>query len=986
MIRVNIKTLFIIFATIAIPTFVLFVGAVFDLKQESQVLRGIESNRVLMLERATELRHSSDILTRYARIYTVTADSKYKETYFKILAIRNGTGPRPKNYSLIYWDLSEKHRKQKHPLGDASSLRVEMESLPYLPYEFEKLKQSEDNSNKLVQLEIKAFNAVAGVFQDESGEYTVKGESDQALAVSLLMSDYHHRAKKKIMQPLDEFLHSLSERTDRAVFEQNMIVNQSFQLIFVLLSLGFVLILSAIILIKRRVLIPIDYLTTVITSLLSGDKLVQEKTYSNDEIGFMINQFFIMKNHLDKNIEKLELSSRVINESYEGITITDANKIIIDVNPAFCKITGYSRDDVIGQTPQMLSSGKQGADFYADMWQKINKDGYWQGEIWNRRKDGEIYAELLSISALKDSDGNDLYYVGLFLDITSSKKQQEVLNTMAHYDILTKLPNRALFADRFKLAIAHSKRTKSLLAICFLDLDHFKPVNDNYGHDIGDLLLIEVSTCIKAHIREEDTVSRQGGDEFAILLGGLDSYEQCEKTLDRIHSALAEPFIIDGYPHQISASSGVTMYSSEDGDIDSLLRQADQAMYQAKQSGRNRSCLFNKQRAQDSSDKMNSIEQIQFALEDEQFQLYFQPKVNMKTGCVIGAEALIRWNHPEEGLIPPLDFLPLIDSNTLEIEVGEWVISSVFQQLTRWQEQGIILQISINISSYHLQSNMFVENLTHVLARYPSIDSKNIQLEILESSALGDIIQVREIINICRNVLGLSMALDDFGTGYSSLTHLRNLPVDTIKIDQSFVKNMLDDPGDYAIVEGIIGLASSFHRKVIAEGVETNEQGLMLSLMGCEEAQGYTIARPMTEYDFTNWVLNYQPNQQWITCANGEASEKEVNIELFKLIISRWQNHFELNIQSLLKGEDIDGWPIMDGGKSPCGMWIERVEKKHLFDKRTLNKLKEQHNEVHIVAGEIQSQCLSSDVEQVRPQLVELKGVINKMFTMTVKM
>lgn len=574
--------------------------------------------------------------------------------------------------------------------------------------------------------------------------------------------------------------------------------------------------------------------------------------------------------------ERQELSARIFNETHEGILITNADGTIIDVNPTFCEITGYSREEAIGQNPRILNSGRQSPDFYTEMWQSIIAQGHWQGELWNRKKNGDLFAEMLSISALKDEYGHTSNYISLFSDITESKKQKEQLELMAHYDVLTHLPNRVLFADRFIQAIAHSKRTETLLVVCFLDLDYFKLVNDTYGHDVGDKLLIEVAKRIKASIREEDTVSRQGGDEFAVLLGDIESLEHCQKMLDRLHFSLAQPYLIDEKLLNISASSGVTLYPLDNADLDTLLRHADQAMYQAKLAGRNDFNLFNADEDQQLIVKHHQLEEIQHALKNGEFRLYYQPKVNMTTGEVFGAEALIRWSHPVKGLIPPLDFLPLIDGTTLEIKIGDWVISEALKQIKLWQQQGLSLEISVNIASYHLQSPSFITQLEAALALHPDIKSKSLQLEILESSALSDLTAISTIIKTCQNDLGVNIALDDFGTGYSSLSHLRYLSADIIKIDQSFVRDMLDDPDDYAIINGVIGLAHAFNREVIAEGVETTEHGLMLLRMGCEQAQGYGIARPMPAGELSGWLDNYQANEEWILCGNEVSSKVEL--------------------------------------------------------------------------------------------------------------
>ena len=684
-----------------------------------------------------------------------------------------------------------------------------------------------------------------------------------------------------------------------------------------------------------------------------------------------------VEQELNESGEKLKLSARVFSDTHEGITITDADMNIFEVNPAFCEITGYSRDEVIGKNPRILSSGKQSPEFYQAMWQQIDEKGHWQGEVWNRKKEGELYAELLTISVLKDELDKAVNYVGVFTDITISKKQQEQLSLMAHYDVLTGLPNRALFVDRFTQAIAHSKRTNYQLAVCFLDLDNFKPVNDNYGHEIGDRLLIEVAKRITAHIREEDTVSRQGGDEFALLLNDIESFAQCEQTLQRIHHALAQPFLIDDYPHKITASSGVTLYPHDEGDIDTLLRHADQAMYQAKLEGKHRYHLFNPEHDQRTIQKHHQLDEIEQALANNEFQLYYQPKVNMRTGDVYGAEALIRWIHPEKGLIPPLDFLPLIDSTDLELQLGDWVINQALQQMDSWLAQGIKLEVSVNIASHHLQSDSFFINLEAALARYPAIDSHYFQLEILESSALSDLHAISSIIKTCQDALGINIALDDFGTGYSSLTHLRNLTANTIKIDQSFVRDMLDDPDDYTIIDGVIGLADSFSRNVIAEGVETTEHGLMLLMMGCEDVQGYGISRPMPATDFPEWLSAYTPNQEWLSDGNKVRTDKEKKIRLYRLTGEYWKNTFISKVQS--SPEDKQQWSVMSERHCHCGRWIKQAKKEGLFGQDSLSRLAGVHDKVHFIAQAMQHSYEAGELDKARDSLEGLVTAYNEM-------
>ena len=559
---------------------------------------------------------------------------------------------------------------------------------------------------------------------------------------------------------------------------------------------------------------------------------------------------------------KLQLAASVFSHAREGIMITDVTGAIIDVNQTFTSITGYSREEILGQNPRVLQSDRQSKDFYKAMWKALLEKGHWYGEVWNCRKNGEVFAEMLTISAARDTQGNTKHYVALFTDITTIKEHQKQLEHIAHYDVLTKLPNRALFADRLSQSIVQTNRRKLSLAVVFLDLDGFKAINDNHGHDIGDELLVTVSRRMEEALREGDTIARFGGDEFIAVLVDLEKVEDCEPVLDRLLTAASDIISIDQKQLQVSASIGVTIYPQDNADTDQLIRHADQAMYIAKQSGKNRYHLFDT--AYDNAVKFQreNIEGIRIALDEQQFVLFYQPKVNLKTGEIIGAEALIRWQHPERGLVPPLKFLPLIDDHFLSIEIGNWVIETALKQILSWKNQGLDMHVSVNIGALQLQQETFTHHLSELLSRYPDVNPQHLELEVLETSALGDMSHVSSVMNAsCK--LGVQFALDDFGTGYSSLTHLRRLPAHLIKIDQSFVRDMLVDPEDLAIIEGVIGLAKAFQREVIAEGVETMAHGQALIKLGCHLAQGYGIAKPMPAHELPSWAKYWQSNQSW---------------------------------------------------------------------------------------------------------------------------
>jgi diguanylate cyclase (GGDEF)-like protein/PAS domain S-box-containing protein len=562
--------------------------------------------------------------------------------------------------------------------------------------------------------------------------------------------------------------------------------------------------------------------------------------------------------------EKLELASNVFTYAREGISITDADGKILDVNDAFSQITGYSRAEVLGQNPRLLSSGRHDKAFYAEMYKDLESKDHWYGEIWNRRKDGEVYVEMLTISTVRNNLGGIKNYVAMFFDITSLKQHQQQLEHIAHYDALTSLPNRVLLADRLHQAMLHAQRRGQLLAVAYLDLDGFKAINDTHGHQAGDQLLIAVSASMKQALREGDTLARLGGDEFVAVLADQSDSGDSATTLGRLLVAAAKPVPYGEYQLQVSASLGVTFYPQADSvDADQLLRQADQAMYQAKVSGKNRYHVFDAEQDRSVRGQHESIEDMRRALVQNEFVLYYQPKVNLRTGRVVGAEALIRWQHPEKGLLQPGHFLPVIEDHAFSIQLGEWVIGTALSQIALWQAQGQSIAVSVNVAARQLQQEHFVQHLCDLLAHHPTVSPAMLELEILETSALEDLERTSHVIIACSK-LGVQFALDDFGTGYSSLTYLKHLPVTLIKIDQSFVRDMLVDPDDLAILEGVISLAHAFKRQVIAEGMESSEHGTRLLQLGCELAQGYGIARPMPAADFMGWLKVWQPDPAWV--------------------------------------------------------------------------------------------------------------------------
>lgn len=560
----------------------------------------------------------------------------------------------------------------------------------------------------------------------------------------------------------------------------------------------------------------------------------------------------------------LQLAASVFSHAREGIMITDPDGTIVDVNDAFTRITGYGHHEVVGQNPRILGSGRHDTVFYAAMWSELITNGHWSGELWNRRKSGEMYATMQTVSSIREKDGRTLRYLSLFSDITMLKEHQNELEHIAHFDALTNLPNRVLLADRLQQAMVQCQRRGRRLAVAYLDLDGFKTVNDRHGHEAGDSLLIGAANAMKQALREGDTLARIGGDEFVAVLPDLDDVETSAPLLVRLLAAAATPVQMGELLLQVSASIGVSFYPQlQDIAADQLLRQADHAMYQAKLGGKNLYHVFDT--AHDSSIRVHhdSVVRIREALTRREFVLYYQPKVNMRTGKVIGTEALIRWQHPDKGLLAPEAFLPVIEDHPLAVAVGEWVLETALAQVERWRASGLDIAVSVNVGARQLQQPDFCDRLRAILGTHPQVDPCRLELEILETSALEDINQVSHVIESCIQ-LGVTFALDDFGTGYSSLSYLKRLRVSLLKIDKSFVRDMLQNPDDLAILRGVIGLAAAFGRQVIAEGVESVAHGTKLLQMGCHLAQGFGIARPMPAQDLPHWAARWQPDAAWL--------------------------------------------------------------------------------------------------------------------------
>jgi diguanylate cyclase (GGDEF)-like protein/PAS domain S-box-containing protein len=610
----------------------------------------------------------------------------------------------------------------------------------------------------------------------------------------------------------------------------------------------------------RRFLIPILKLQSTMESMQQTGSMEQfvpiELEKDNlDEFGKLTAAFNQMSVSLYHSEKSMKLAASIYQSNADAIVVTDENNIIVDINPAFTRITGYTRDEVLGKNPNIFQSGRHDAEFYRQMWQAILFEGGWTGELWDKRKNGEVYPKLAHIHVLRNSDGKVYRHVAQFSDISEKKQKDELIFWQANYDPLTNLPNRRLLNERLAHALIAGKRSTLCGALMFLDLDKFKTLNDTLGHEYGDLLLIDVAKRLKSCVREEDTVARLGGDEFVVLFENVaanseDSVQQTAHVAEKIRSTLAAPYQLNQYEYLSSPSIGVYLYDGKNDTADEVIKRADMAMYQAKDSGRNTVRFFDP-KMQESVEIRSALESdLRRAISDQQFLLYYQIQLDQDRRT-IGAEALIRWKHPQRGMVSPAHFIPFAEGSPLILEIGQWVLNTACEQLAAWShgEQTRELVLAINISAQQFNQPDFVGQVASMIQKH-GIDPSRLKLELTESVALEDIDSVVTKMQTIRQELGVTLSLDDFGTGYSSLLYLKRLPLDQIKIDQSFVRDITTDASDAVMVKTIINMAHNFGLNVIAEGVETEAQLAYLKENGCKSFQGYLFSKPVPLDEF----------------------------------------------------------------------------------------------------------------------------------------
>ncbi|WP_432383338.1 EAL domain-containing protein [Duganella sp. P38] len=550
--------------------------------------------------------------------------------------------------------------------------------------------------------------------------------------------------------------------------------------------------------------------------------------------------------------EKLRLSATVIEHIADGVVVLDAAGTIVAVNPAFTQITGYSEAEALGKDRTLTRSGRHEQAFYENMWQEQLDQGFWRGELWSQRKSGELYLEFLTVSAVRDTRGQATHYVGVFSDITKAKESQEKLDHLAHHDPLTALPNRLLFNDRLQHALQRSSRDGQQLALLFIDLDRFKNVNDTLGHHIGDELLKQVAGALQERLREGDTLARLGGDEFIVLLENIDNQYGASLVAEKLVQMFEQPFMVAGHELFVTCSVGISLFPDDATDLNMLIRNADVAMYQAKARGRNGFSFYAPFMMGEGVERLRLETYLRRSIEKDEIFLNYQPQVEIDTGRLVGVEALVRWNHPELGLIPPIRFIPLAEDTGFINQLGKWVLHEACRQMVRWQQAGLhVPKIAVNLSARQFERGSIVNMVADIL-RDTGLEPQRLQLEVTESVIMntGD---AMVFINDLHSI-GVALAIDDFGTGYSSLAYLKQLPVQTLKIDRSFIKDISTDANDEAIAIAIIQLGKSMNLSVIAEGVETEEQAAFLLRHGCNLAQGYFYSRPLMADDMlTRW-------------------------------------------------------------------------------------------------------------------------------------
>ncbi|ARO87691.1 hypothetical protein EBAPG3_007840 [Nitrosospira lacus] len=820
-----------------------------------------ENHRHHSLLLAGQLFQSSEDLTRMARTYVTTGNPAYKQYFFEILDIREGVKPRPQNYSATYWHLRAAGKNSISGHGKAVPLLEMMDSEGFSEEEIALMQEAKANSDELTKLEKQAIAALSGLYDDGRGNLTVHGAPDREFAIGLLFGERYIAGKAAIMAPIQQFTELLDMRTRARINDELTRLHRQILLVMVFIIIALLALVVTIFYMRRTILRPLVQLRGQAIQLTQGDYAARCDIDTENELAELGNTFNSMASAIERDVtarklgeESMRQATMVFENSSEAMMVASADNIIISINPAFTRVTGYTPDEVVGKDPGILDSGLHDEFFFQAMRTSLEATGHWEGEITGRRKNAEIYFEWRKVNAIYDEEGSVHRWITLFSDITLKKKSDELIWEQANFDPLTSLPNRYMFHNRLEQEIKKANRAGSSIALILLDLDHFKEVNDTYGHNIGDLLLKEAAWRLSSCVRGIDTVARLGGDEFTVILGGLNNTISINRVVRDILHEMAEPFRLGNEVAYVSASIGVTFYPQDANDIEALVRNGDQAMYAAKNQGRNCASYFTRTLHEAAQTRMRLASDLRGALAGGQFQLHYQPILELATGTVHKAEALLRWHHPKLGLVNPADFISIAEETRMIVDIGDWVFRTAVQQAKDWRMSHCAeFQISINTSPVQYRKDVDLHETWLEYLQELELPGQSVVIEITEGLLMDASPAVTSKFLAFRNA-GLQISMDDFGTGYSSLGYLKRFDIDYLKIDQSFVQSLAPESNDLALCEAIIVMAHKLGIKVIAEGIETEAQRDLLALSGCDYGQGNLFSKPVPADEFENLI------------------------------------------------------------------------------------------------------------------------------------
>jgi diguanylate cyclase (GGDEF)-like protein/PAS domain S-box-containing protein len=816
-----------------------------------------QEHRYRSLLLASELLQSSEDLTRMARTYVITGNPVYKRHFSEILDIREGVKPRPQNYTATYWHLADADKNSVVGQSEIVSLLEMMRNEGFSGAEIALMQEAKANSDGLSKLEMQAIAAVEGL--NHSGDDNLTGYRlpDRDFAIDLLFGEPYIAKKAEIMAPIQQFTDLLNVRTQAQVNDGLGRLDRQILLVMALIVMALFTLVVTIFHMRRTILRPLAQLRSKAIHIARGDYAARCDIDTHNELAELGMTFNSMASAIEQDItarkaaeESMRQSTMVFENSSEAMMVTNANNIIISVNPAFIRVTGYTLDEIGGQNPDILNTGLHDEFFFQAIQTSLETTGHWEGEMTGRRKNREIYIEWRKINAIYNDDGAVHRWITLFSDITLKKRSDELIWEQANFDSLTSLPNRHMFHNRLEQEIKKANRSGSSIALLLLDLDHFKEVNDTYGHKVGDLLLKEAAWRLSSCVRGIDTVARLGGDEFTVILGGLNNTISINRVVRDILHKMAEPFRLGDEVAYVSASIGVTFYPQDAAEVEALVRNGDQAMYAAKNQGRNCFSYFTRTLQEAAQIRMRLASDLRSALTGNQFQLHYQPIAELATGVIHKAEALLRWHHPKLGLVNPADFISIAEETRMIVDIGDWVFRTAAQQTKVWRASHCAqFQISINTSPVQFRKGVDLHKTWLGFLQELELPGQSLVIEITEGLLMDASPDVTSKLLTFRNA-GIQISMDDFGTGYSSLGYLKKFDIDHLKIDQSFVQSLAPDSNDLALCEAIIVMAHKLGISVIAEGIETIEQRHLLSLAECDYGQGNLFSKPVSADEF----------------------------------------------------------------------------------------------------------------------------------------